>query len=107
MLAIASTVLLLPSQATASVLQSTQFALERRYENVTSFRCFRSPGNPAVDTLRATETARMAKIVVIEDEVDLQQILAWNLRNAGHEVQTATHGGRRSVFVAKSLRPIC
>lgn len=35
----------------------------------------------------------MAKIVVIEDEVDLQQILAWNLRNAGHEVQTSTHGG--------------
>ena len=34
----------------------------------------------------------MAKIVVIEDEVDLQQILAWNLRSAGHEVFTATHG---------------
>jgi two-component system phosphate regulon response regulator PhoB len=34
----------------------------------------------------------VAKIVVIEDEVDLQQILAWNLRSAGHEVFTATHG---------------
>jgi two-component system phosphate regulon response regulator PhoB len=34
----------------------------------------------------------MAKIVIIEDEVDLLQILAWNLRSAGHEVQTATHG---------------
>lgn len=34
----------------------------------------------------------MAKIVIIEDEVDLQQIIAWNLRNAGHEVLTATHG---------------
>lgn len=34
----------------------------------------------------------MAKIVIIEDEVDLQQIIAWNLKSAGHEVLTATHG---------------
>ena len=34
----------------------------------------------------------MAKIVIIEDEVDLLEIIAWNLRNAGHEVLTATHG---------------
>ena len=34
----------------------------------------------------------MAKIAIIEDEVDLLEILAWNLRSAGHEVLTATHG---------------
>ena len=34
----------------------------------------------------------MAKIVIIEDEVDLLEIIAWNLRNAGHQVLTATHG---------------
>lgn len=34
----------------------------------------------------------MAKIVIIEDEVDLLEIIAWNLRNAGHDVLTATHG---------------
>ena len=34
----------------------------------------------------------MAKIAIIEDEVDLLEILAWNLRSAGHEVLTATQG---------------
>ena len=31
----------------------------------------------------------MARILVIEDEVDLQQLLDYNLRQAGHEVMTA------------------
>jgi two-component system phosphate regulon response regulator PhoB len=34
----------------------------------------------------------MAFILVVEDEADLQQILAYNLRQAGHEVVTASHG---------------
>ncbi len=34
----------------------------------------------------------MARILVIEDERDLQQVLAYNLRQAGHEVVTASEG---------------
>jgi two-component system, OmpR family, phosphate regulon response regulator PhoB len=34
----------------------------------------------------------MAFILVVEDEADLQQILAYNLRQAGHEVITAPNG---------------
>jgi len=34
----------------------------------------------------------MAFILVVEDEADLQQILAYNLRQAGHEVATAPNG---------------
>jgi two-component system phosphate regulon response regulator PhoB len=34
----------------------------------------------------------MAKILVIEDETDLQQVLDYNLRQAGHSVLTATRG---------------
>jgi two-component system phosphate regulon response regulator PhoB len=34
----------------------------------------------------------MAYIVVVEDEADLQQIVAYNLRQAGHEVATASNG---------------
>jgi two-component system, OmpR family, phosphate regulon response regulator PhoB len=36
--------------------------------------------------------APMAFILVVEDEADLQQILAYNLRQAGHEVVTAANG---------------
>ena len=36
--------------------------------------------------------AFMAFILVVEDEADLQQILAYNLRQAGHEVVTAANG---------------
>jgi two-component system phosphate regulon response regulator PhoB len=36
--------------------------------------------------------AFMAFILVVEDEADLQQILAYNLRQAGHEVATAANG---------------
>jgi two-component system phosphate regulon response regulator PhoB len=34
----------------------------------------------------------MSFILVVEDEADLQQILAYNLRQAGHEVVTASNG---------------
>jgi two-component system phosphate regulon response regulator PhoB len=34
----------------------------------------------------------MARILVIEDETDLQQVLDYNLRQAGHEVRIASRG---------------
>src|ERR1700677_725146 len=34
----------------------------------------------------------MARVLVIEDEADLQQVLDYNLRQAGHEVLAATRG---------------
>lgn len=34
----------------------------------------------------------MARILVIEDEADLQEVLGYNLRQAGHEVLSATRG---------------
>lgn len=34
----------------------------------------------------------MARILVVEDEPDLQQVLGYNLRQAGHEVVAATRG---------------
>jgi two-component system phosphate regulon response regulator PhoB len=34
----------------------------------------------------------MASIVIVEDEADLQQVLAYNLRQAGHDVVTAGSG---------------
>jgi two-component system phosphate regulon response regulator PhoB len=34
----------------------------------------------------------MASIVIVEDEADLQEVLAYNLRQAGHEVATAGSG---------------
>ena len=45
----------------------------------------------------------MARILVIEDERDLQDILAYNLRQAGHEVFQATRG-KDGLAVAKSER---
>ena len=41
---------------------------------------------------RAIFRAFMALILVVEDEADLQQILAYNLRQAGHEVMVAANG---------------
>jgi len=46
----------------------------------------------------------MARILVIEDERDLQDILAYNLRQAGHEVHQATRG-KDGVSAAKRERP--
>jgi two-component system, OmpR family, phosphate regulon response regulator PhoB len=34
----------------------------------------------------------MSRLLVIEDEKDLQKVLEYNLRQAGHEVLAATHG---------------
>jgi two-component system phosphate regulon response regulator PhoB len=34
----------------------------------------------------------MSLILIVEDEADLQQVLAYNLRQAGHEVLTASNG---------------
>jgi two-component system phosphate regulon response regulator PhoB len=46
----------------------------------------------------------MAKILVIEDERDLQQVLGYNLRQAGHEVSSATEG-RAGLALARAERP--
>jgi two-component system phosphate regulon response regulator PhoB len=46
----------------------------------------------------------MARILVIEDERDLQDILAYNLRQAGHEVFQATRG-KDGLALAKRDRP--
>ncbi|MBN1608550.1 MAG: response regulator [Polyangiaceae bacterium] len=41
----------------------------------------------------------MARILIIEDELDLQKVLAFNLRQAGHEVLSAA-GGREGLVLA-------
>ncbi len=46
----------------------------------------------------------MARILVIEDEPDLQQILAYNLRQQGHEVLQALNG-TEGLRLARSTRP--
>ena len=46
----------------------------------------------------------MARILVIEDERDLQDILAYNLRQAGHEVLQATRG-KDGTALARRERP--
>jgi two-component system phosphate regulon response regulator PhoB len=46
----------------------------------------------------------MARILVIEDERDLQDILAYNLRQAGHEVLQATRG-KDGAALARRERP--
>jgi len=46
----------------------------------------------------------MARIVVVEDEPDLRQVLAYNLRDAGHEVFVAAEG-RRGITLATEERP--
>jgi two-component system phosphate regulon response regulator PhoB len=46
----------------------------------------------------------MARILVVEDETDLQQVLEYNLRQAGHEVFLATRGAE-ALRVAKEQRP--
>lgn len=48
--------------------------------------------------------AAMARIVVVEDEPDLRQVLAYNLRDAGHEVFVAAEG-RRGIALATEERP--
>jgi two-component system phosphate regulon response regulator PhoB len=46
----------------------------------------------------------MARILVIEDEVDLQQVLGYNLRQAGHEVRLAARG-TDGLKLARDERP--
>jgi two-component system, OmpR family, phosphate regulon response regulator PhoB len=46
----------------------------------------------------------MARILVIEDERDLQDILSYNLKQAGHEVFQATRG-RDGLALVKKERP--
>lgn len=46
----------------------------------------------------------MARILIIEDEPDLQQVLDYNLRQAGYEVLAATRG-RDGVRLAREHRP--
>jgi two-component system phosphate regulon response regulator PhoB len=46
----------------------------------------------------------MTRILVVEDEQDLQQVLEYNLRQAGHEV-TVTKLGNEGVKLARELRP--
>ncbi len=46
----------------------------------------------------------MARILVIEDERDLQEVLAYNLRHAGHEVLAAARG-REGLALAAQHRP--
>jgi two-component system phosphate regulon response regulator PhoB len=46
----------------------------------------------------------MARILVIEDELGLQKVLEYNLRQAGHEVVLATRG-RDGILRAHEFRP--
>jgi two-component system phosphate regulon response regulator PhoB len=46
----------------------------------------------------------MARILVIEDEQDLQQVLDFNLRQAGHDVDAALTGAR-GLELARTRRP--
>jgi two-component system phosphate regulon response regulator PhoB len=46
----------------------------------------------------------MARLLVVEDEQDLQRVLEYNLRQAGHEVSVAG-GGRDGIELAKRQSP--
>jgi two-component system phosphate regulon response regulator PhoB len=46
----------------------------------------------------------MAKILIVEDEQDLQQVLDYNLRQAGHEVLAAKLG-HEGIRIAREQRP--
>jgi two-component system, OmpR family, phosphate regulon response regulator PhoB len=46
----------------------------------------------------------MARVLVIEDEADLQEVLAYNLQQAGHEVLAAL-GGTEGLRLAREKRP--
>jgi len=46
----------------------------------------------------------MARILVIEDEADIQQVLEYNLRQAGHEVLSATRG-KEGLRLARDRQP--
>jgi len=46
----------------------------------------------------------MARILVVEDEIDLQHVLEYNLKQAGHEVSLAACGAD-GLKLARALRP--
>src|SRR5689334_433757 len=46
----------------------------------------------------------MARVLVIEDERDLQQVIEYNLRQAGHEVTTSLRGSD-GLRLARDRRP--
>src|SRR4029079_4331220 len=46
----------------------------------------------------------MARILVVEDEKDLQEVIAYNLRQAGHTV-TVVGGGREALNSVADTRP--
>ena len=49
-------------------------------------------------------TAYMARILVIEDEKDIQDVLAYNLTQAGHKVQIASRADE-GLRLAREKRP--
>jgi two-component system phosphate regulon response regulator PhoB len=55
---------------------------------------------PARSWCRTTGT--MARILVVEDEADIRQILAYNLGQSGHEVLLAERGGHALAMVRES-----
>ncbi|WP_373048861.1 winged helix-turn-helix domain-containing protein [Vulgatibacter sp.] len=46
----------------------------------------------------------MAKILIVEDETDLRDLLAWNLKAAGHEVVEAATGAE-GIAQARRIKP--
>ncbi len=46
----------------------------------------------------------MATILVIEDEIDIQEVLSYNLKQAGHEV-TSVASGQEGLRIARSIAP--
>ena len=46
----------------------------------------------------------MTRILIVEDEPDLQQVLEYNLRQAGHEV-FVTKLGREGLRIAREQKP--
>ena len=57
---------------------------------------------------RSTKTTKpMARILVIEDEEDLQRVLDYNLRQAGHDVLGVKRGDEACAWLAKPSRIWC
>ncbi len=65
-----------------------------------------TPARPHVvdDFGESSRGAHMAKIVVIEDERDLQAVLTYNLEQAGHQV-TASDRGSEGIRLVREQRP--
>ena len=51
-----------------------------------------SPARHGAATSRRYGSVTMSRVLVIEDEKDLQRVLEYNLRQAGHDVLSATRG---------------